>query len=299
VGRAWGIGPGVLSDLCGTTPRALAQALRALEEQELVKRLWKGQPGESLSLTNGGLRVLARLARLSPGRLAPLLGWRMSRALWKQQGPAGCANCLRVPDAPVKRHMREVYALLGRAAYESRSPDLVFWRGPKLAHIWLEHELKRLMGGIGPHPDAGLAFRLRRRTWLRYVLELELGSHRVNEAARKLRHYAWYAGSAACAATWEKPPILLFITPDEGYETRLARALAREQETGAEGILVLLTHQGLLDHSRLLDAIWRSPGPGRVKAEERFTCWARESSKFLLGEKEADFLKRERQKSRL
>ncbi len=298
VGRAWGIGPGVLADLCGTTPRAVAEALRGLEEQELVQRRGKGQLQEAVALTNGGLRALARLAQLSPGRLAPLLGWRLSRTLWQQQGPTGCANRLRAYDAPVPRHLREVYALLGQIASESRAADLIFWEGPKLAHVWLEHELKRLMGGIGPYPDAGWVLWVRQH-WLRYVVELELGSHRVNEAARKLRYYAWYAGSAACAATWEKPPILLFVTPDEGYETRLSQALAKEQKELEGGPLVLLTHQGLLEHARLLDAIWRSPGAGRVEPPERWTCWAREHPEFLLKKKEAEYVKRQRQKSRL
>ncbi|HEY7416501.1 MAG TPA: hypothetical protein VH593_15010, partial [Ktedonobacteraceae bacterium] len=66
-----------------------------------------------------------------------------------------------------------------------------------------------------------------------------------------------------------------------------------------EGLLVLLTHQGLLEHSRLLDAIWRSPGGGQVEAQERFTCWARENNQFLLNKKERDYVQRERQKSLL
>jgi hypothetical protein len=253
---------------------------------------------ETAYLTNGGLLELAATVGLPPIRLAGHLGWRFALALWQTQGRAQIADGWDTSAEPLTAHRRAVYTLLGQAALASRAADLAYW-GLRLEQVWLEHEVMRVTGRLGPRPDACLWWSFQRRLWLPSYLEYETVSRRPRQAAAKLPHYSWYAGSAACASTWGNAPLLLIVTPDARYEAQLAEALATELDQLQTDVPVLLTHLRLLEQAHLLAAIWRAPGRGPVTPEERATCWGREDSELLLSRKHTEYLAQASQRNRL
>jgi predicted amidohydrolase len=163
----------------------------------------------------------------------------------------------------------------------------------------LEHEVAKYNNYLGPQPDVCLIWRVRQSLKFRYFVEYETGSHRPTMAAAKLRHYGWYAGTEECQATWERIPCILFVVPDLGYETQLARAVLLELRQLQTRVPVLMTHQGLLERHRLLDPIWRAGGMHAVSADGRATCWGKENNELLLHEKSEDYLARASRKNLL
>jgi hypothetical protein len=299
VARARGIGGRALADLCQSTPTKVLRALWGLESQRYVLRTPLPFTREdTFALTNGGLLALAYQTQLTPVRLGRRLGWNFSQEGWDQQGVTDVADHFWQPGAIPSGHRRGIYALLAQAARECRLADLTYW-GVELEQIWLEHEVGQMMGKVGPCPDGALIWRLPGHTWLRYFLEYETGSRRPTETAAKLPLYATYAQSARCRTTWERLPPVLFLAPDAGYETTLARALLAEQQRASVFVPVLLTHLGLLRAYRWIDPIWRVPGPGPAAGDERATCWGREESELLLSGKEEQFLRRASQVNKL
>ena len=253
-----------LASLMSVSESRVSQLVTSLEDFGLVTRV--PAAGRRMTLTDGGLALLARRDRASVG----VAKRRWSVTPLDPQAPLDWRNVSGRRSRQLLRnveHTAAVHAFIAALARQSRSLgwELEQLDPPLRASRYFRHgDLPARAGGMRSiHPDAFGVLRRGPETWP-FLLEWERRAVRPTTMADRLAPYLRYYSTHRPTDDHGAQPAVLVVFDDDLAATHFLRVAREEMDRAGVGVPLRVSHRSLLERVGPLGRAWRTTGGSEI-----------------------------------